>query len=88
MKSIATNTSETELFDFLTGLAQDPFAQEAYARDPGAVLARAGLSEDDVARAGRRSKDEIAGGAWSLCQTCSDPGPDPFPEGTPEEVTR
>jgi len=69
------------LFEFLTNLARDPFEQDAYATDPRGVLARAGLSTDEIGffpSAGER--DCIAGGAWAACQTCSDPGPDPFPE--------
>jgi hypothetical protein len=89
VKTIETNTKKTAVFDFLTNLAHDPFAQDAYANDPDAALARAGLSGNDLRQSGVvPAKDEIAGGPWASCQTCSDPGPDPFPEGAGEGPSR
>jgi hypothetical protein len=73
------NPEKKALFDYLTHLARDPFAQVEHASDPAAALARAGLS-DSALRHEALTDEEIAAGSWSSCQTCSDPGPDRHPD--------
>jgi|HubBroStandDraft_2_1064218.scaffolds.fasta_scaffold2567667_1 hypothetical protein len=73
------NPEKTAVFDYLGRLARDPFAQVEHASDPAAALARAGLSDSDL-RHELVADEEIAGGSWASCQTCSDPGPDRHPD--------
>jgi hypothetical protein len=62
------------VFDVLLELTTDPFAMDACAVDPAAVLAVE--SARDLAPA---AASAVAGGAWSACEVCSDPGNDPVP---------
>jgi hypothetical protein len=74
------------IFNLLTRLSTDPYLQEAFARDPGAVMAQAGLSkpEQDMILSGK-ARDEAARRAngWVPCVTTGDPGPDPFEDPDP-----
>ncbi len=75
------DVAEDPVYRFLTTLAEDPFEDDAYAADPRQTLVRAGLAEGQLEGEGSAmGPDGVAGGAWAVCQTCSDPGPDPYPE--------
>lgn len=74
------------IFNLLTELSTDPFLQDAFGRDPAAVMARAGLTGREQAlllagQAGGATDDHLSG--WIPCLTCGDPGPDPFEDPDP-----
>jgi hypothetical protein len=67
----------------LTEIGIDPYAQDAYARDPEGFLAAAGVAAEARATLARRDwrdlGDSLGSGAWERCAACVDPGPDPLP---------
>lgn len=71
------------IFELLTDLSTDPYLQDAYRRDPEAVMRRAGLSASQQARFLARDAAPVAG--WQPCTTTGDPGPDPFEDPDPPE---
>jgi hypothetical protein len=71
------------MFNILTELAIDSCPGDVWLKGPGRALIEAGLSPEDIASALGSSHDDaelVANGTWAACQTCGDPGPDPFPE--------
>jgi hypothetical protein len=71
------------IFDVLTEIAIDAAMRRAWLEDPARALAQAGLTPEEVraAMAGGDVDDElVANGDFAACQSCGDPGPDPFPE--------
>ena len=74
------------MFELLTNLSIDPFAQEAFRRDPEAFMKDSGLTTGEMARfldlAGSQSEG-IAKGTFARCAAAVDPGPDPVPDPDP-----
>jgi hypothetical protein len=69
------------VFDELTALMLDPYRRAEAGRDPVEWARAAGLTADQAALAGEARPDQAAGGPWQPCETCWDPGDDPYPEG-------
>ena len=71
------------IFEVLKEVAIDAAMRHAWLGDPARALAQAGLTPDEIraALAGGDLDDElVANGEFAACQSCGDPGPDPFPE--------
>lgn len=66
-------------FNLLTELSIDPFQLDDFLRDPDPLARAAGVAPEDVRRLARPA-DLPAGGLWSRCAACADPGFDPLPD--------
>lgn len=74
---------ENQIIATLTELGMDPFAQDAYARDPEGYLAAAGVAPElgaALVRGDHAALDaRLRTSPWQRCAACTDPGPDPLP---------
>ena len=74
----------SDLFDFLTNLATNPRGQEAFTRDPQAVMEAAGLAETDqaVLKSGDRATvaEFFADEDFEPSFIAREPNPDPSPD--------
>ncbi len=74
------------LYQFLTQLTMDPLRQDEFARDPVAVMTRAGLDADAQALLTAGDIDSLqqslTDGNWNRCACASDPGYDIPPPDT------
>lgn len=73
----------------LVELAVDPYLRGAYAADPERALAGLGIASETAQAALRHIHAAPAESErWAACRTCSDPGPDPFPEDATPDAPR
>lgn len=76
-----------QLIDTLAELSIDPFAQDAFARDPEdylhATALAPGVGAALVQRDWRQLEAALQTGSWARTAFLGDPGPDPFPDIDP-----
>jgi len=71
------------IFEVLREVAIDPAMRRAWLADPARALSQAGLTPEEIRAAlvgGDLDDEVVANGDFAACQSCGDPGPDPFPE--------
>ena len=71
------------IFEVLREVAIDAAMRHAWLADPARALAQAGLTLEEIRAAlmgGDLDDELVANGDFAACQSCGDPGPDPFPE--------
>ena len=75
--------SSGRVFDLLTEMSIDPFMQEALRRNPGGVLARAGLSAAEQSLVAGWLHGEATWQPQASSACFFDPGDDPNPNPDP-----
>ncbi|MEH1814230.1 MAG: hypothetical protein V7K26_31660 [Nostoc sp.] len=77
----------TQLLDFLTDLAIDPKKQQAFEKEPDALMAAARLSESERSTIKSRNSSQItaifADEYFQPALTVGEPNPDPLPDPDP-----
>lgn len=72
------------VLEIFCDMAGDPFAQEAWSRDPDAYAAERALSAEQLQMLANQDAEvltaALASGDWARCAICGDPGPDPLPD--------